>query len=98
MKNTEDELEKEFAKNRKVKEYEIRGTNKYKLIHMIEEGENDYAISAKIVIPKNSKMIEKSKKYNKSPITQVLEEIEKEHRILLKEGKTDNKLYFNDKE
>ena len=37
----EKELQEEFSKERKLKEYEIRGTNKYKLIHMIEEGKNE---------------------------------------------------------
>lgn len=95
MKITEKELQEEFSKERKLKEYEIRGNNKYKIIHMIEEGKNEYAISAKIIIPKNSKMIEKSKKYSKSPIRQALEEIEKEHKTLIKEGKTERKLYFD---
>ena len=87
---------KKFNEERKLKEYEIRETNKYKLVHIIEEGKEDYAISAKIIIPKNSNMIEKSITKSKSPITQALEEIEKEHRKLLQEEKTDEKLYFKE--
>lgn len=87
---------KKFNEERELKEYEIRLNNKYELVHMIEEGKKDYAISAKIIIPKNSKMIEKSITKGKSPITQALEEIEKEHRKLLQEEKTEERLYFKD--
>ena len=41
-------------------------------------------------------MIEKSITKGKSPITQALEEIEKEHRKLLQEEKTEERLYFKD--
>ena len=89
------EIQKDFNQERKIEKYEIRSTNEYKIIHMIEEGKTDYAISAKIIIPKDSKMIEKCKKYNKSPITQALEKIEKEHKNLIKDGKTEKNLYFD---
>lgn len=84
-----------FSKERELKDYITVGNNEFELVHMIEEGENDYAISAKIIIPKNSKMMKKCIESNKSPITQALEQIEKEHRQLLKEEKTNNSLYWD---
>lgn len=95
MKEIEKKINEKFIKEREVKNYTIRMSNEFELIHMIEEGKDDYAISAKIIIPKNSKMMKKCLENNKSPITQALEKIEKEHRQLLKEEKTNNSLYWD---
>lgn len=72
------------------------GGSQFELEHIIEETENEYIIKAKIKIPKKSKMIDKCLTECKSPLTQALEKIEKEHRTLLKEGKAEYNLYFDD--
>ena len=74
----------------------VFGSNELELEHIIEETNDEYIISAKIKLPKKSKMIDKCLAHGKSPITQALEKIEKEHNTLLKEGKTEYNLYFDD--
>lgn len=67
--------------------------DEYKFIHIIESDEDEYIITAKLIIPKNSKMVNKCMKNNKSPIRQMLEKIEKENNIDIKEEKTENSIY-----
>ena len=74
----------------------ICGGNDFELEHIIEETENEYVISVRMKVRKKSKMIDKCLAQSKSPITQALEKIEKEHNTLLKEGKSEYNLYFDD--
>lgn len=73
--------------------FESEGADGHKFVHMIESDENEYEITAKLIIPKNSKMIEKMIKNNKSPIRQMLEELEKQRNIDMREGKIERSLY-----
>lgn len=68
----------------------------YKLIHEIKENNNEYIITAKLVISKESKIIKKCKEQDMSPITKILSANERKNKILINEGKTEKKLYFNE--
>jgi len=65
----------------------------YKFIHITESNDDEYIITAKLIIPKKSKIVEKCLKSNKSPIRQILEKIEKQNNNELKDEKTENRLY-----
>ncbi len=92
-------MERIIRKNKNRKEdsyFQVVGVSQkdgYKFAHLIESDEEEYVITAKIILPKTSKMIEKMKKINKSPITQMLEEIERQRNKDIKEGKMERSLY-----
>lgn len=92
------EIIKEFYRQAKGKHEYFTSTGRntdgeYKFIHIIESDKDEYIITAKLIIPKNSKMIKKCIKNNKSPIRQILEKIEKENNNDIKEEKTENSIY-----
>lgn len=89
-------MERIIRKNKNRKEdsyFQVIGAKELKFAHLIESSEEEYVITAKIIIPKTSKMIEKMKMKNKSPITQMLEEIERQRNKDIKEGKMERSLY-----
>lgn len=78
-----------------------RGNNseygEYKIRHKIDidKETGEYIITAKMIIPKNSKYILNCKVNNESPITSFLLEKENEHNILIADEKTTKTLYFD---
>lgn len=66
----------------------------YKIKHEIMENGDEYIIKAEMTIKKKSEFINKCIEKNTSPITQILTKIEKEHNELIKEDKTERKLYI----
>lgn len=75
----------------------IKGKNssgEYTIKHEIIENGEEYIIKAEMTIKKESGFINKCIEKNTSPITQILTKIEKEHNKLIKEDKTERKLYI----
>ncbi len=93
----------EFEKERKTKTKKCKywsETNEYgvcKVRHKIEidEETGEYIITAKMIIPSDSKYILNCKINNESPITSFLLEKENEHNILIADEKTTKTLYFD---
>lgn len=70
---------------------------KYKIRHKIDidKETGEYIITAKMIIPKDSKYILNCKVNNESPITAILLEKEHEHNIFIADEKTTKTLYFD---
>lgn len=82
---------------KEITSFERIGRNnkgEFRVKHEILENGNEYIIKAEMTIPKNSEIMDKCKEKNTSPITQILKKIEREHNQLIKEGKTERKLYI----
>ena len=82
---------------KEITSFEQIGRNKngeYRIKHKILENGNEYIIKAEMKVSKESEYIDKCKEKNTSPITQILKKIEREHNQLIKEGKTERKLYI----
>ena len=91
-----------FEKERKIKNKSEKiwiGNNseygEYKIKHRIDidEETGEYIITAKMIIPKNSKYMLNCKINNESPITRFLLEMEHEYNLGIIEGNTINQLY-----
>ena len=93
------DLKEWFYKEREIKSSQViigqYNKTEYKLAHVIEEDKekNEYAITVKVIIPKDSKIIKKAKEKNTSPVTQLLRKYENEQNKLIKEEKTKNNIY-----